>query len=93
MQGKRATAHNAHVAHGDITEYGGIASAYVQAWADALGVAPEAVVSAASQVPPLVDTGTSESNYESHERPTDPALRCIAWTSEDVERVRAVVAS
>lgn len=91
MQGKRATAHNAHVAHGDITEYGGIASAYVQAWADALHTTPEAVVRAADAVPPLVDTGTSESSYESHERPTDPALRCIAWTSEDVKRVRALI--
>ena len=93
MQGTRAKPTNAHVKHGDITSYGGIASARVTAWADALDTTPEAVVSAADVVPPLVDTGTRPSNYESHDRPTAPHLRCIAWNASDLPEVKDALAS
>ena len=68
MRGQRFDAHNAHVDHGDITVYGGVASAYVAAWADAFGAPPEAVVRATAIVPPLVDTSVPKAR-ESHERP------------------------
>ena len=51
MRGQRLDAYNAHVDHGDITVYGGVASAYVAAWADAFGVGPETVIRAAETVP------------------------------------------
>lgn len=74
-------------ATGDLTRWGGICAGRVTAWAEALGTSPEAVVNAADEVPPLVDTGAAKPR-ESHDRPTDPTLRCIAWNWADVERVR-----
>ena len=75
----------------DLTTWGGIHAGRVTAWAAHLDCTPEAVVQATDAVPPMMDTGTRPSNYESHERPTSPELRCIAWSRADVERVRAVV--
>ena len=90
MQNAHARAHpDAETA--DLTTYGGIHAGRVTAWAAYLDCTPEDVVSAAADVPPLMDTGTRPSNYESHTRPTAPDLRCIAWNAEDVPRVRAVV--
>lgn len=78
-------------AQGDLTTWGGIHTGRVTAWAAYLETTPEAVVNATEDVPPMIDTGTRPSKYESHERPTAPDLRCIAWIRADVERVRAVV--
>jgi hypothetical protein len=72
------------------TEWGGITAGRVTAWAEALGTSADAIVEAARAVTPLMDTGTNKAR-ESHERPTDPALRCIAWRRADVKRVRALV--
>ena len=90
MRGQRFDAHNAHVDHGDITVYGGVASAYVAAWADAFDVAPEAVVRAAADVSPLMDTSVAKAR-ESHERPSTPELRCLAWLTRQLPEVRAAV--
>ena len=92
MRGQRLDAHNAHVDHGDITVYGGVASAYVDAWADAFGVAPDAIIHAAEAVPPLMDTSVSKPR-ESHERPSTPELRCLAWATDQLPEVRAAVES
>ena len=91
MRGQRFDAHNAHVDHGDITVYGGVASAYVEAWADALGVPPEVVIDAAAVVPPLMDTSVSKAR-ESHKRPSTPELRCLAWLTHQLPEVRTAVA-
>ena len=90
MRGLRLDARNAHVDHGDITVYGGVASAYVEAWADAFGVPPEVVIHAAAAVPPLMDTSVSKPR-ESHERPSTPELRCLAWLTSQLPEVRAAV--
>ena len=89
MQHGKSTPHP-DAASGDLTQWGGITAGRVSAWAKALGTSPAAIAEAARQIPPLMDTGTSKPR-ESHERPTDPALRCIAWRSADVERVRSAV--
>ncbi len=90
MRGQRFDAHNAHVDHGDITVYGGVASAYVAAWADAFDVGSAAVIRAAETVPPLVDTSVAKAR-ESHERPSHPELRCLAWSTDQLPEVRAAV--
>ena len=77
----------------DLTTWGGIHAGRVTAWAAHLDTTPEAVVDATEVVPPMMDTGTRANNYENNERPTAPHLRCIAWTRDDVKRVRAIVAS
>lgn len=91
MQHGKSTPHP-DAATGDLTEWGGITAGRVTAWANALGARPEAIIEAAHAVTPLMDTGKGKAR-ESHERPTDPALRCIAWRRADVERVRAMVGS
>ena len=90
MRGQRFDAHNAHVDHGDITVYGGVASAYVAAWADAFGVGAGTVTRAVETVPPLVDTSVAKAR-ESHERPSAPEVRCIAWLTNQLPQVRAAV--
>ena len=92
MRGQRLDAYNAHVDHGDITVYGGVASAYVAAWADAFGVGPETVIRAAETVPPLMDTSVAKAR-ESHERPSTAELRCLAWLTSQLPEVRAAVAA
>jgi len=85
-----STLTGAHVDHGDITVYGGVASAYVAAWADAFGAPPEAVVHATAIVPPLVDTSVPKAR-KSHERPSTPELRCLAWATDQLPEVRSAV--
>ena len=79
----------AHVDHGDITVYGGVASAYVEAWADTFDVCPETVIRATETVPPLMDTSVPKAR-ESHEHPSHPELRCLAWATDQLPEVRAV---
>lgn len=89
MQHGKSTPHP-DAATGDLTQWGGITAGRVTAWAQALGTNADAIVEAAHAVTPLMDTGTNKAR-ESHERPTDPALRCIAWRRADVKRVQALV--
>jgi hypothetical protein len=93
MQHGKSTPHP-DAATGDLTEWGGtewggITAGRVTAWAEALGTSADAIVEAARAVPPLMDTGIGKSR-ESHKRPTDPELRCIAWRRADVERIQAL---
>ena len=81
---------NAHVDHGEISAFAGIASGRVTAWADALGTTPEAIARAASVVPPLMDTA-KQNGGKKRDRPTAPHLRCIAWTMGDLPEVRAAL--
>ena len=84
----------AHVDHGDITVYGGVASAYVPVptWRPgpmrlmSLLTSPQKW----SSVPPLMDTSVSKA-HESHERLSHPELRCFAWTTDQLPEVRAAV--
>ena len=88
--GQRADALNAHLDHGEITFYGGIGSARVIAWADALDTTPEAIIRAADMVPPLMDTA-QQKGRKKRNRATAPHLRCIAWTVRDLPEVRAAL--
>ena len=88
MKHARATPQQAHVDHGEISAFGGIASARVTAWADALDTTPEAIIRAASDVPPLMDTA-QQNGRKKRDRATAPHLRCIAWTVGDLPEVRA----
>ena len=81
---------NAHVDHGEISAFGGIASGRITAWADALEATPEAIIRAASVVPPLMDTA-KQNGGKKRDRPTAPHLRCIAWTTGDLPEVRAAL--
>ena len=84
---------DAHIRHGDLAAYAGIASGYVTAWADALGTTPAAIEAAAEEVPPLMDTAEPPSAYDVKlgPRPDAPSVRCIAWTTGQLGAVRAAV--
>ena len=64
---------DAHIRHGDLAAYAGIASGYVTAWADALGTTPSAIEAAAKEVPPLMDTAEPPKCVRRQAR---PAPRC-----------------
>lgn len=78
---------------GEISAYHGIVSAYLADLADLLNASPTGVLEAMEQadVEPMMDTATPGNGQESHDRPTDPELRCIALTEQDLRRVAAVV--
>ena len=78
---------------GEITARHGIVSARLVDVADALDTKPAAVLRAVEKagIDPLVDTGESSTPRETHERPTAPELRCLAFNAEDLRTVAAVV--
>lgn len=67
---------------GTLESWGGLVSGTVQAYAEEIGVHPEAVVKAADRVPLLVDTAEQKGQGTDYERPEDPAKRCLALTAE-----------
>ena len=71
----------------------GVVAGFVVEYAEALDVAPVAVLGAveAAGVTPMVDTGRrgSKSNDNHGPRPTDPEQRCLAMTRVDFARVLA----
>jgi hypothetical protein len=78
---------------GDVTARHGIVSARVTDLAEALDTTAGALLQAveAAGADPLVDTAENASPHETHERPSDPELRCMAFTMEDFREVAAVV--
>ena len=90
MQHVPGTPKNAHVDHGEISAFGGIASGRVTAWADALDTTPEEVNRAVEAVPPLMDTAKQKGTKKRNST-TAPHLRCIAWTMGDLPEVRAAL--
>jgi len=68
--------------------WGGIVSARVADLADALDATPEQLLDALEEsgVEPLTDT--AKQKRQERDRPTDPALRSIALTTEALETLR-----
>jgi hypothetical protein len=68
--------------------WGGIVSARVADLADALDATPEELLEALEEsgVEPLTDT--AKQKRQERDRPTDPALRSIALTTEALETLR-----
>jgi hypothetical protein len=78
---------------GDSLEaWGGIISAHLDDWAGELGCTPEDVLGAVESagIDPITDTARSK-GQEDHDRPTDPALRCLALTIEDARTLKSVL--
>jgi hypothetical protein len=61
---------------------GGVVAGRVTEYATELETTCDAVLDAVEDVPLLVDTSENANGYETHERPTDPALRCLAMTRD-----------
>jgi hypothetical protein len=78
---------------GEVEAWGGIVTARLADLADAAGTTPAAFLEAAEQAgrTPIVDTARPKNTRgDSPDRPTDPTVRCLAFTREDFQ---AVVAS
>ena len=85
--------HKTHEVEGGLNVQRGVVAGFVVQYAEALDVAPEAVLGAveAAGITPMVDTGHrgSKSNANHDPRPTDPEKRCLAMTRADFARVLA----
>jgi len=79
---------------GELHVWGGIVSARLKDYAGALDTSPEAVLSAVDreEIAPVVDTADAKGRGSDRDRPTEPALRCLAFTREDFRRLVAAVA-
>jgi len=88
--GKR---YGAEQTRGEIEVWGGIVSARLSDYAGALDSTPEEVLNAvdAEGIEPVLDTAEPKGR-EDHDRPTDPDLRCLAFSREDFRRLVAAVA-
>jgi hypothetical protein len=84
-----------HDASGEVRAWGGIVSARLTDLADAAGTTPDGLLEAADQAgrDPIVDTARSKGRRGEPDRPTDPDLRCLAFTREDFQAVAASVQS
>jgi hypothetical protein len=76
---------------GALESWGGVVSGHVADCAEAIGCAPEAVLDAAESVELLFDTANPKNTRgDDPDRPTDPALRCLAMTAENARRLAEI---
>ena len=75
--------------------WGGIVSARLKDYAGALNAEPQAVLSAVDreEIAPVVDTADAKGRGSDRYRPTEPGLRCLAFTREDFRRLVAAIES
>ncbi|WP_263842053.1 hypothetical protein [Salinibacter sp.] len=76
-----------HARGGALESWGGIVSGRVTDYAEAIGTSPEAVLRAAEEVELVFDTAKPKGRGKDRDRPTDPALRCLAMTAESARRL------
>jgi flagellar motility protein MotE (MotC chaperone) len=74
-----------------VESWGGIVSARVEDLARELGTTTEAIAQAVEEgeAEPLVDT--SRQKKAQRDRPTDPELRSLAFTTEELRSLRSAV--
>ena len=79
---------------GALESWGGVVSGHVADYAEAIGCGPEAVLQAANEVELLFDTANPKNTRgDDPDRPTDPALRCLAMTAENARRLAEIARS
>ena len=78
---------------GALESWGGIVSGHVSDYTDALDVSPEAVLKAAREVELMFDTAEAKGQGKERDRPTDPALRCLAMTADSARQLAEIVRS
>ena len=71
----------------------GIVAGTLEQYAHALNTTQDGVCVAVRRagIEPMVDTATAVSSRETHDRPTEPALRSLAMTRADFARLTAAV--
>ena len=75
--------------------WGGIVSARLEDIAGALETAPQAILGAVERegIEPMLDTAEPKGRGSDRERPTEPELRCLAFTREDFARLVEAIGS
>lgn len=89
----RAQGVSPHASGDTLESWGGIVSAHLEDFADELGCTPQDVLVAVESagIDPLVDTAESKGRGKDRDRPTDPALRCLALTTDDVQTLTNIL--
>jgi hypothetical protein len=77
----------------ELHAWGGIVSGRISDIAEALNTTPEAVAGAVERgaVNPMMDTAEGKGRRQNEDRPTDPELRSLAFTLEELGELRSVV--
>lgn len=83
---------SAHRSGDSLEAWGGIISAHLDDWADELNATAEDILGAVDSagIDPVVDTAKNK-GQEDHDRPADPALRCLALTIDDARTLKSVL--
>ncbi|WP_162891582.1 hypothetical protein [Salinibacter ruber] len=83
---------SAHRSGDTLEVWGGIISAHLDDWAEELGCTPEDVLGVveSASIDPVVDTAKNK-GQEDHDRPADPALRCLALTIDDAQTLKNIL--
>jgi len=89
----RAKGVSAHRSGDSLEAWGGIVSAHLEDWAAELGCTPEDVLGAVESagIDPVTDTAEPKGRGKDRDRPTDPALRCLALTTDDAQTLKNVL--
>lgn len=75
---------------GELSEWGGIVSGRVTAWADALNVSTETFLRAIEEADVEMMVDTAREKGGEYDRSTDPSLRCLAMSRDEAERLRSL---
>ncbi|WP_251965915.1 hypothetical protein [Salinibacter ruber] len=89
----RAQGVSPHRSGDSLEAWGGIVSAHLDDWAEELGCTPEDVLRGVGStgIDPITDTAESKGRGKDRDRPTDPALRCLALTIDDAQTLKNVL--
>jgi hypothetical protein len=89
----RARGTDAYASGDSLEAWGGIVSAHLEDFADELDCTPEDVLGAveSASIDPVVDTAKNKGQGKDRDRPTDPALRCLALTTDDAQTLKNVL--
>ncbi|MCS4172073.1 hypothetical protein GGQ05_003565 [Salinibacter ruber] len=89
----RAQGVSAHASGDTLEAWGGIVSAHLEDWAAELDTTAEDVLGAVDSagIDPITDTAEPKGRGKDRDRPTDPGLRCLALTTDDVQTLKNVL--
>ncbi len=89
----RAQGVSAHRSGDTLEAWGGIVSAHLEDWAAELDCTPDDVLGAVDStgIDPITDTAEPKGRGRDRDRPTDPALRCLALTIDDAQTLKNVL--
>ncbi len=84
---------SAHRSGDSLEAWGGIVSAHLEDWAAELNATAEDILGAVESagIDPVTDTAEPKGRGKDRDRPTDPALRCLALTIDDAQTLKNIL--